>query len=76
MPSILEAVFYVREVPAITFEDDGLVHIAYKVGKSAEFEIVLSPNIFLKALRVAGRVADDFHARGTVAPIKKGRGAH
>jgi hypothetical protein len=72
----LDAMFYVREVPGITFEDDGLVHLVYQVGKRANFEVVLSPSVFLKALRVANRVADEFHDRATVAPIKKGRGGH
>jgi hypothetical protein len=46
-----DAVFYVKTVPEIRFEDE-LYHICYKVGRG-HFEFVMRPNIFIKARMLA-----------------------
>jgi hypothetical protein len=69
----LDAVFYVRNAPEISFENDGMFHVAYDVGKQSRFEFVFSPNTFLKMRRTAGRIVDEFERRGDVVGIK-GRG--
>jgi hypothetical protein len=77
MPSRdLDAIFYVRNIPEISFENDGMFHVAYDVGKRASFEFVFNPSTFLKMRQTAGRVVDEFHERGAVLPIKKKRGQH
>lgn len=72
-----DATFYVPRPPDISFAE-GLFHIAYDIGRKERFEVVLTPNVFLKALRRANRCADEFHEAGSeVVPLRKrGGGAH
>lgn len=57
----LDAVFYIKEPPAVCFED-GLFKVTFQVGVEARFELVMSPNNFLKMRRIAGRAVARFHA--------------
>jgi hypothetical protein len=57
-------VFYLRNAPEIKFED-GMFTICHRIG-SAEFEFVMQPNTFLRALRRANEKAGEFHARDDV----------
>lgn len=70
----LDAVFYVAHAPTIEFRD-GVFLVGYDVGK-CHFEFAMSPNVFLKARRLANGVIDRFHDRSGVAPIKRDKVAH
>jgi hypothetical protein len=72
----LDAVIYVKSIPDITFEEDGLFHVLYSIGRRSTFEFVFTPNTFLKMRQTAGRVVDQFHEHGKVLPIRKKRGTH
>jgi hypothetical protein len=62
-----EGVFYVKKVPEISFEE-GMFHIKHSIG-SAQFEFVMSPNNFLKALKRSTRAAAEFTGRDNVFDI-------
>lgn len=70
MPHDLDAVFFIQ-VPAHVELRAGLVHICYEIGRQARLEMVIPPAVFLKAVRRANQVADEFHAAcAGVVPIK------
>lgn len=56
----LDAIYYIEKPPLISFED-GMFHVCYDIGKSAHFEVVMSPNVYLKTLRRAHSVVGRFH---------------
>jgi hypothetical protein len=60
-----KGVFYLKGIPEIRFED-GMFHVCHSIG-SAEFEFVMRPNTFLKALRRANEKAGEFHSRDDVS---------
>ena len=66
----LDAVFFVQSSPAIELRE-GMFYVCYEIGRSARFEVVLPPHVFLKALKRANQVSDEFHESGTVIPIRK-----
>lgn len=63
MPTDFEAVFYVSRPPSVEFRD-GLFHISFGIGRSAQFEIVMSPHTFIKMRRINGIAAAGFHEGG------------
>lgn len=63
MPTDFEAVFYVSRPPNVEFRD-GLFHISFGIGRSAHFEVVMSPNTFIKMRRANGIAAAQFHEGG------------
>lgn len=66
----LDAVFYASEAPNVEFRE-GMFHICYQI-RRCNFEFVMSPNIFLKALRNANRVSDTFHeGTATITGIRR-----
>lgn len=62
-----KAAVYVKNVPEFTL-DEGLVHVCHTTG-TIRFELVMRPHTFLKALRAANRVADEFHSRGEIVAM-------
>jgi hypothetical protein len=67
---VFDAILYCRTPPDISFEG-GMFHVAYAIGK-VHAEFVLTPNTFLKALRAANRVADEFHeGTGKVEALRR-----
>jgi hypothetical protein len=75
----LDAVFYVKNVPDIRFED-GHFHVSYDVGQRARFEFVFSPSTFIKMRKIAGTIVDEFEEgkHGKVVGMRKAKvnGAH
>jgi hypothetical protein len=69
----LDCVFFIERTPGIELRD-GMVHICYAIGRQAKFEVVLAPSTFLKALRNARQIADEFHegSRNVVAIPRSG----
>lgn len=66
----LEAVFYAATAPGIEFRE-GMFHICYDVGR-CRFEFAMPPNVFLKSLRNANKMSDQFQkGRGTVSPLRR-----
>lgn len=65
----LDAVFFIQQLPSVEFRE-GMFHVCYDIGKQATFEVVMSPNVFLKALKRANKASDEFHAKGDVVGIK------
>lgn len=63
-----KAAVYVKNVPEFTL-DEGLVHVCHTTG-AIRFELVMRPHTFLKALRAANRVADEFHETSRAIPLK------
>jgi hypothetical protein len=70
----LDAIFFVPDGPDIFFQD-GLFHVCYKLGREVQFEVVLTPNVYLKALRRANRVAAEFTSGCKVIPLRGGNPA-
>jgi hypothetical protein len=66
----LDAIFFVPEGPDI-FLQDGLFHICYKLGRDVQFEVVLTPNVYLKALRQGNRVAAEFTSGCKIIPLQR-----
>jgi hypothetical protein len=56
----LDAVFFVQSSPEIELRE-GMFYVCYEIGRSARFEVVLPPHVFLKALKRATLVAGEFH---------------
>lgn len=50
--SNLDAIFFISTAPVIEY-GDGLFHVRYKIGRNANFEIVMPPRVFMAA-RVYG----------------------
>lgn len=62
MPSRdLDAVFFIGRPPTITFRE-GMFHICYDIGKRAAFELVMSPNTFLRARKAGAQAVSAFEA--------------
>jgi len=57
----LDAVFWISQPPTITLRD-GMFHICYDIGKRASFELVMSPNVFLKARAAGSKAVRAFEA--------------
>lgn len=78
MPSVREfdAIFYVRAVPDIRFED-GVFYIGYDIGERARFEVVLSPGTFNKAMLLADEARAQWQygmaASGNVHQLRRKR---
>jgi hypothetical protein len=68
----LDAVFYVRNAPEISFENDGMFHVAYDVGKQSRFEFVFSPNTFFKMRKAASKIVEEVESRGEVVGMRRG----
>jgi hypothetical protein len=68
----VDAVFYVQKDPSVRIED-GLFHVCYDTGK-IHAEFVMRPTVFLKALKAANRLSDEFHeSSARVVPLKRKR---
>lgn len=63
-----KAAVYVKNVPEFSLVE-GLVHVCHTTG-TIQFELVMRPHTFLKALRAATRIADEFHAANSAIPLK------
>jgi hypothetical protein len=71
MPTkIFDAIIYIRKPPTYHFRE-GLVHVCYPIGTQATGEFVMQPNVFLKAVRDATKLADEFRERKSVVPLHK-----
>jgi len=68
----LDCVFWIRQPPKVTLES-GNFHVCFDVGRNAVFELVMSPNTFLKMRRGGQRVVDEFHASSEVVPLKRNK---
>lgn len=56
MPNDLDAIFYIQKPPTVSFSD-GMFRVCFDIGKRASFELVMSPNTFLKMRKISGEVA-------------------
>ena len=68
-----DAPVFIEDVPDIRLVG-GMFHVSYKLGRD-KAEFVLPPNVFLKALRLANRISDEFHEGGDVVPIRRRKDA-
>jgi hypothetical protein len=61
VPTPFDAIIFCQEPPEFELRD-GMVHILQRMGKNTQTERIMRPSTFLKALRAANRLADEFHA--------------
>lgn len=66
--SEFDATIYVKDAPDLSIKD-GLIHVCHTTGRM-HIELVMRPNTFLKGLRNANRLADEFHAKSEIVAMR------
>jgi hypothetical protein len=64
----LDAVFYAENGPTFEFRS-GMFHICYDI-RGTHIELVVPPHAFMRAIRDANRLIDDFNERKPLLSLR------